>query len=69
MPIQRLGGILGPADLALLQRVFDQLCSERHLTENDTEQREDLAGEIVSAFQSGITDETDLLQSARLRTA
>jgi len=67
MPLQHYSGVFDPADLDLLQRVFDQLCVERRLAEKDKEQREDLATEIVGVFQNGTRDEADLLQAVSQR--
>ena len=60
MPLSRYDGIFEPDDLRLLQRVFDQLCDERHLTREDNEAREALAEEIIGAFRRGVTDEAEL---------
>jgi hypothetical protein len=57
--------VFNPSDLGLLQRVFEQLCGERRLGPGDTEQRDDLAGEIVRAFQRGVIDETELKEMLR----
>lgn len=67
MPLRRYGGAFEPADLALLQRVFDQLCIERRLAQKDKEEREDLAEDIVTVFQKGITDEADLVEALSKR--
>lgn len=67
MPLRRYGGAFEPADLALLQRVFDQLCIERRLAQKDKEEREDLAEDIVTVFQNGITDEADLVEALSKR--
>jgi hypothetical protein len=70
MPFSRYGGTVEPADLDLFQRVFDQLCKERRLAKKDKEQREVLAEEIVSLFQKGIMDESELRQTlSKLRKA
>jgi hypothetical protein len=53
---KRRGGIFEPADLALLQRVFDQLYIERRLDQKDKQQREAFAEEIVSVFQSALVE-------------
>ncbi|GLS31355.1 hypothetical protein SAMN04488498_114100 [Mesorhizobium albiziae] len=63
MPFSRYNGVFEPADLELLQRVFNQLCYERRLAQKDREQREDLATQIIREFNSGTTDEADLLQA------
>lgn len=67
MPWHRHSGIFDPADLDLLQRVFNQLCDERRLAEKDREQREALADEVLDLFQNGITDETKLWQALSKR--
>ncbi|RWB72950.1 MAG: hypothetical protein EOQ50_18455 [Mesorhizobium sp.] len=60
--MQRYSGVFEPEDLDLLQRVFDQLCKERGIAQTNSEQREALASDIVSAFQNGVADEAALLQ-------
>ncbi|ESY74061.1 hypothetical protein X743_08735 [Mesorhizobium sp. LNHC252B00] len=67
MPLRHFGGAFDAADLALLKRVFDQLCKERFLAKKDVRQMEALAKEVVSVFQNGITDEADLLQALSKR--
>lgn len=70
MPLSRYSGMFEPADLDLLQRVFDQLCKERRLAKKDKEQREVLAEEVVSLFQKGIMDGSELWQTlSKLRKA
>lgn len=63
MPLRRYRGIFEPADLDLLQRVFDRLCNERHLGKRDKEQREALAQEVVTVFEIGVTNEAELRQA------
>ncbi|MDG4881965.1 RNA-binding protein [Mesorhizobium sp. WSM4884] len=59
-----------PADIDILQRVFDQLCKERRLALKDSEQRERLAREVIDAFENGLTDETELWRAlSKLRSA
>ncbi|RVD16284.1 RNA-binding protein [Mesorhizobium sp. M4B.F.Ca.ET.215.01.1.1] len=67
MPLSHYSGVFEPADLDLLQRVFDQLCVELRLAQQDKEQREDLAADIVSVFRNGLTDEGELLQAVSKR--
>ncbi|WP_292216513.1 hypothetical protein [Mesorhizobium sp.] len=67
MPLLRYSGVFEPADLDLLQRVFDQVCIERRLAQKDKERREDLAAELVSVYRNGITDEGELLQALSKR--
>jgi hypothetical protein len=54
--------------LEVLQRVFDKLCNERRLALKDTDQREQLAGEIVRIFQRGVIDETELWRALSKRS-
>ncbi|WP_292377242.1 hypothetical protein [Mesorhizobium sp.] len=57
-------------DLDLLQKVFDQLCRERRLALKDKDQRDQLAREVMEAFEGGFTEETELWQSlSKRRTA
>lgn len=60
-------GVYWPADLDLLQRVFDRLCVERRLAQKDREQREDLAMEVFQVFDAGTRDEADLLRALSKR--
>ncbi|PBB83989.1 MAG: hypothetical protein EOS41_28300 [Mesorhizobium sp.] len=64
-PTSRSSGVYEPADLALLQRVFDRLCKERRLAKKDREQREQLAAEVIHVFSEGITGEMDLCAISR----
>ncbi|TGS71554.1 RNA-binding protein [Mesorhizobium sp. M3A.F.Ca.ET.174.01.1.1] len=68
MPTSRSSGVYEPADLALLQRVFDRLCQERRLAKKDREQREQLAAEVIHVFSEGITGEMDLWRAISRRT-
>ncbi|TIV96157.1 MAG: RNA-binding protein, partial [Mesorhizobium sp.] len=45
MSVSRCSGFYWPADLDMLQRVFNRVCDERHLAMEDREQRECLARE------------------------
>ena len=67
MPLSRYRGVFEPADLELLQRVFDRLCKERRLALKNKVQRLELAAEIVAAFKHGIDDEAQLLQAVSKR--
>ncbi|WP_189510503.1 MULTISPECIES: hypothetical protein [unclassified Mesorhizobium] len=67
MPLSRYGGIYGPAELDLLQRVFDRLCDERRLAKKDREQRNQLAAEVIHVFDDGVTEEADLLRAMSKR--
>ena len=53
------GGIFTPEDLQLLQRLFDEVCSERGYAP-DSEHAEYTALLIVTLFNSGFVDETSL---------
>ncbi|RWK55818.1 MAG: hypothetical protein E5X43_08405 [Mesorhizobium sp.] len=58
---------LGPEDLALCQRVFDQICADASLDSTSIE-AEDLAAMVLSAFQrSPDKTEADLLAAIRAR--
>ncbi|MDG4881860.1 RNA-binding protein [Mesorhizobium sp. WSM4884] len=61
--MQRYREVYEPADLDLLQRVFDRLCREHGLTPHNSDQREALALKVISAFEKGVTDEAELLQA------
>lgn len=65
MPFANHSGIFVPSDIAILQKVFDRLCDERRLGPEDKERRDDLAGEILRAFQRGVTDEAELEAALR----
>lgn len=70
MSLSRNSGEYEPADLDLLQRVFDRLCKEGRLALKDKDQRENLASQVFEAFDSGSTDETELWRSlSKLRTS
>ncbi|BCM21033.1 hypothetical protein [Mesorhizobium sp. J8] len=67
MVFTRYSGIFTPAELTLLQTVFDTLCKERRLALKDKDQRDDLAREVIQRFESGYSNEDDLLQSLSKR--
>ena len=70
MSLSRNSGVYEPADLDLLQRVFDRLSKERRLALKDKDQRESLAAQVFEAFDNGLTDETELWRSlSRLRAS
>ncbi|WP_292130782.1 RNA-binding protein [Mesorhizobium sp.] len=54
-------------DLNLVQKVFDQLCQERRLALKDKEQRDQLAREVMEAFEDGFTEESELWQALSKR--
>lgn len=69
MAFSKYSGIFTSGELALLQRVFDQLCIERRLELEDADQRARLAQEVIQAFENGVTDEVELLQAISKRRA
>ncbi|WP_189591111.1 RNA-binding protein [Mesorhizobium sp. M8A.F.Ca.ET.207.01.1.1] len=70
MAFSKFTSMFTSEDLDLLQKVFDQLCRERRLALKDKDQRDQLAREVMEAFEDGFTDETELWQSlSKRRTA
>ncbi|WP_189521959.1 MULTISPECIES: RNA-binding protein [unclassified Mesorhizobium] len=70
MAFSKFSSMFTSEDLDLLQKVFDQLCRERRLALKDKDQRDQLAREVMEAFEDGFTDETELWQSlSKRRTA
>lgn len=70
MPFSKFASMFTSDDLDLLQKVFDQLCRERRLALKDKDQRDQLARQVMEAFEDGFTDETELWQSlSKRRTA
>ncbi|WP_189599437.1 MULTISPECIES: RNA-binding protein [unclassified Mesorhizobium] len=68
MSLSRYSGVYSPADLAILQRVFDRLCMERRLAKKDKDQREYLAAEVFQVFDDGAREEADLLRALSKRS-
>lgn len=62
MSLSHRTGVYWPADLSMLQRVFERLCVERRLAKKDREQREYLASEVFQVFDDGTREEADLLR-------
>lgn len=62
MPLSRYQGRFDPVDLAIMRRVFDIVCKERRIALKDKDQRNDLAEQIIRAFDDGATDEAELLR-------
>ncbi|HEY6733017.1 MAG TPA: hypothetical protein VI256_04360 [Roseiarcus sp.] len=58
--------ILYPDDLAMLQRVFDQVCADGCHETNSVE-AELIAGALMNIFQNGTSDEAVLLAELRSR--
>ncbi|MER8433665.1 RNA-binding protein [Mesorhizobium caraganae] len=67
MPFTKYSSIFLPADLETMRKIFELLCQERHLALNDAGQREDLASEVMDAFQNGFTDEATLWEALSKR--
>jgi hypothetical protein len=63
MPLRRYSGVFGPADLEMLQKVFDQMCAERNVAEEDLMQRDEIADQVVTLFQRGVMDEAELMKT------
>jgi hypothetical protein len=55
---------LGPEDLALCQRVFEQVCSDDKMDPGCIDS-EDLAAAVLTTFQRGVTNEAELLAAVR----
>lgn len=55
---------LGPEDLALCRRVFEQVCSDGNL-DRSCIGSEELAATVLNMFQHGVTDEAELLAAVR----
>lgn len=58
--------ILYPNDLAMLQRVFDEVCADGCHATNSAE-AELIAGTLMNIFQNGTSDEAALLAELRSR--
>ena len=56
-------GVIADDDLRLLTSVLDEHCSSFGI--NDRNDRETLAGVLLSTFRAGLTDRNELLQSLR----
>lgn len=67
MSLSHRSCVYWPADLAMLQRVFDRLCMERRLAKKDREQREHLAAELFQVYDDGTREESDLLRALSKR--
>ncbi len=63
MSPSRYADALKPADLHLLQRVFDRICRERGLSHGSAE-AEIMAANLVLLWQTGQRDEDTLRRSA-----
>ena len=57
---------LSPDDLAVCERVFDQVCAEEHLDPLDPD-AEILAAMVVAIFRNARTGERELLEAVRSR--
>ena len=57
---------LSPQDLAICERVFDQVCADEHLNPLDPD-AEILAVMVVAIFRNAHTGEHELLEAVRSR--
>jgi hypothetical protein len=64
MPLRRYTAHFSPADLAVLQHVFDKMCEERRIDPQSVD-GELLAGEIVALRSSGLEEEREFLRVLR----
>ena len=55
-------GLHRPADIALLQRVFDEVCRRREVLPETPEARE-IALTLLALYEGGMTDEAILLSA------
>lgn len=60
----QLRGIIDPAELSLLQKVFNELCRGREL-DPDGEEAAACARRLLALFQAGIRDTQKLLAMLR----
>lgn len=67
MPRRRFNGTcFSPHDLAICERVFDQICADEHLDPLGAD-AEILAEMVVAIFRNAHTSERDLLEAVRSR--
>ncbi|WP_192248942.1 hypothetical protein [Mesorhizobium caraganae] len=67
MPRERFNRTcLSPHDLAICERVFDQVCADEHLNPLDPD-AEILAVMVVAIFRNAHTGERELLEAVRSR--
>ncbi|WP_179296510.1 MULTISPECIES: RNA-binding protein [unclassified Mesorhizobium] len=69
MSLPGCSGVYCPADLDMLERVFDRLCEERRLDKKDCEQREYLAAVVLQVFDGGTQEEAGLWRALSERRA
>ncbi len=62
MPFSGYKTILYPDDVAVLQRAFSRICSERGIG-SDSPTAEHLAAKLVELRKSGVVGEDDLLRA------
>lgn len=60
LPIAQAQNVLDDADIALCQRVFDQIVALK-LIKTDTA-REELASQVLQSFQHGVKEEDALIR-------
>ncbi len=59
-------GLLRPADIARLQRVFDEACKRREAHPDSTEARE-IALNLLALHNAGMVDEEMLMEAVGFR--
>lgn len=59
---------LSPDDLAICQRVFDQICVDAKLDRASVDGKA-LASTVLAAFQTGIVEDAELLAAVRAHRA
>ncbi len=59
-------GLLRPADIARLQRVFDEACKRREAHPDSTEARE-MALNLLALHNAGMVDEDMLMEAVGFR--
>lgn len=67
MPLSKImseAGVFSASEVALIARVFDAL----HLQNSTALDREEHASRIIADYQSGITDEAELVRRAKDRS-
>ena len=68
MPLSRLVGVFEPHDLAILQHLFEQVCTERSIDPaEDKGHAEHLVALLVGLSTNGISDEAGLLRAMNER--
>jgi hypothetical protein len=56
------GVVAGPEEISMLTSIYDTVCREHGLKRGSTE-ADDLARAVMSLFEAGLTDETEIFES------